>query len=156
MVYEWGTLSFKVPAQVVGQAVEELIVANGGACPPAKFVEAARSKHSALHPLLPWDDAKAAELHRIHTARCIIKSLKIVMQDSEERPPAFLHVRVLNDTGVNEGYAGFEQVVRDVNLRDQALSEALKYLNGFKNRYRHINELRPVFAAIEEVESVLV
>jgi hypothetical protein len=43
--------------------------------------------------------------------------------------------------------------LNDVDLRQQALENALALLRGVQARYRHLEELAHVFAALEKVEA---
>lgn len=151
MVYEWGSRRFGVDPQQVGETVTRLAKENGGVCPPGALVEASRPEDAPTHKLFTWDDVSAAESWRRQEARQVVKSLRVVTEDTKARPSAFVHVSVVTSDGPREGYRPFYEVVADDDMRQQALAEALQYLNGFRRRYRHLNELQPVLDAIEEV-----
>lgn len=154
MIYEWGSRRHRVDAQVVGETVERLADANGGVCPPAALVDDARPDTSPIHELFEWDDHRAAESHRRHQARRVINVLVVTDTDRDDtQRPAFIHVKTLDPDGLREGYQQFHDVVADDGLRDQAIAEALRYLNGFRRRYNHLTALGPVFDAIDRVEA---
>lgn len=151
MIYEWGQRSFGVDANVVGTIVERIAKENDGVCPPALLVDEARTKDSALHGLFTWDNRKAADEWRKQEARQVVKALVVVVDDSEIRPPAFVHVRVSTDNGEREGYSATLDVIKDPALRSQALHEAIVTLRGFRRRYEALTELQPVWEALDAV-----
>ena len=154
MVYEWGSRRFGVDPQLVGETVATLAQENGGVCPPAALVDASRPQDAPTHKLFTWDDDAAAEAWRRQEARNVVRCLRVVSEGSKAKPSAFLHVNIVSGDGPKEGYAPFATVVADDGMRDQALKEALSYLNGFRRRYRHLQELSPVLDAIEQVARV--
>lgn len=151
MVYEWGSRRFGVDPQLVGETVATLAQENGGVCPPSALVEVSRPQGAPTHKLFTWDDDAAAEAWRRQEARNVVRCLRVVSEGSKAKPSAFLHVNVVSGEGPREGYAPFATVVQNDDLRGQALKEALSYLNGFRRRYRHLQELAPVIEAIEQV-----
>ena len=152
MVYEWGSRRFGVDPQAVGETVTRLARQNGGVCPPSLLVDESRPPESPTHKLFTWDDVSAAESWRRQEARQVVKSLRVITEETRSKPSAFVHVTVHTEDGPREGYKPFYEVVANEEHRAQALAEALQYLNGFRRRYRHLNELQPVFDAIDAVE----
>lgn len=157
MIYEWGvSRRYPIEAQFVGETVARLVQNSGGVCPPGLLVEKARPPRSRLHQLFEWDDDLAADSWRRHQARDIIGSLRIHIEESDSRPPAFVHVRVKNDKNpskVQEGYAETMKVVEQDDLRDQVLGEALRQLNALRRRFESLGELQPVWAALDDITS---
>lgn len=154
--YQWGKRSFGVPAQEVGDAVEKLSAAHGGVCPPSALVEEARPTRSPLHRLFTWDDTRAAEAWRRHEARKVVGALVLRVADREgPAAPAFVHVRTVTPDEVREGYRATVDVV-DEGDADRAfvLAEALRMLHGLRRRYEAVETLRPVWHALDEVDSV--
>ena len=153
MIYEWGKRRFSVPAQEVGEAIDYLRNANGGVCPPSALVEEARPKASPLHPLFTWDNKTAAESWRRQEARQVINAVVMIDERTEEVRPAFLHITLTEDDELREGYAPFDVVLSDEDSRRQVIDEALRYLNGFKRRFAHLSEFRPVLDVIDELQA---
>lgn len=152
MIYEWGQRSFGVDANIVGATVERLAKENDGVCAPALLVAEARPRDSVLHGLFTWNNRKAADEWRKQEARQVVKSLVVVVDDSDARPPAFVHIRVDTDDGEREGYSATLDVIKDVDLRAQALNEAVATLRGFRRRYEALTELQPVWEALDAIE----
>lgn len=155
MIYDWNSgRSRRLSAQYVGETVEALAQRNGGVCPPAALVDEARPPKSPLHPIIfRLDTDQAAESWYQQEARQLINDIVIVVEDSPVRPAAFISVKVIDAEGGHQGYAPREFVLSTPDLREQALEEALRSLNGWRRRYRHLKELAPVFEAIDEIEA---
>ncbi len=152
-VYEWGRRSYAVPAPVVAETVEG-IATREGCCPPARLVAEAESEVSPLHRLFTWDDNAAAGHWRTHEARQIIGAItvRVIVGDTESRGPAFAsvgHTSVTMDRG--EGYRSIGVVMRDKAWKEEALAEALSRLDACRARYETLEELAPVWAAMESI-----
>ena len=155
MIYQWHEARrHKADPQQIGELVEELSKSGSGHQTAPALVEAARDATSPAHDLFEWDDSLAGEQWRVHQARRIIGSLQVEVLDSRGETaltPAFYHVRVNESGEVHEGYRPQVEVLANENFRQQALAEALRYLNGFRRRFRQLEELKPLFDVIDEI-----
>lgn len=79
-------------AQVIGPVLGSL--AERGPVTARDVVEAAHSTNSPLHKYFEWDDAKAADLHRIGVAREMVKTVRVRIVSSGDRFPATQHAKV--------------------------------------------------------------
>jgi hypothetical protein len=154
--YTWSEGSrFPVQAQVAGEALEDIRERHGDCLKPAVVVEESRPDVAPLHPCFEWQDEKAAELYREDQARRVIRSVRVLhepMPDGEVRAPTIAYVSVrLPESG--PVYLTTARVLSDVDLRQQALENALALFRGVQARYRHLEELAEVFAALEKVEA---
>lgn len=152
-VYEWGRRSYVVPAPVVAETVEG-IASREGCCPPGRLVAEAENVASPLHRLFTWDDDAAADHWRTHEARQIIGAItvRVIVGDTESRGPAFAsvgHTSVTMDRG--EGYRSISVIMRDPAWKKEALAEALARLDACRVRYEALEELAPVWAAMETI-----
>lgn len=112
-----------------------------------RVVEWAREHaDSALHSQFEWDDTKAAEEYRIWQARKTI-AIHIVTQEGERR---FISLSI--DRADGGGYRDVEDVMRQRELRDVALHDALMELRRVRARYQHLKELAAVWSAVRHVE----
>lgn len=145
-VYKAGS-RFPAPAQAVGERLEA-ITARAGSITPRDVVEDARDPGSPLHPLITWDDAVAAEEHRLAQARRILRSVYPVHVDAEGRERPVLGW--INATVPDEGrvYVTTVRAVTDEELRGQVLEEAMDAMRSLQARYQHIAELEDVFHAM--------
>jgi len=151
MEYAWNR-GRSVPAQVFGEAVERLSDENGGVCPTWAVVDEARPDDNALHPMFEWDDWAAAESYRREQARHHMRELRIVRIDDDGEPQelqALVHIVRPSESGHVEGYRLTTLVVEDDDEREQMLSEAKSGLRAWRRRYRHLSQLRSVFAVID-------
>lgn len=150
--YEWrGGRSFKVPADAVGTAVER-IAKRDGVCHPSSLVEEARPETSALHPLFEWNDRVAAEAHRVSQARHALTSLRIVVIEGKNEPPAFLSVTVTRQEEDCEGYAPIRSIRDDAELRHQVIDKEWTQIKGWLDRTSWIPEFQPLRDAMAAVE----
>ena len=107
-----------VQAQVAGDELERIRIANGGQLDAKQVVEEARPGGAPLHAAFNWDDSTAAELWRIREARHLIQSVRILVVGSKTER-AFVNIRL-------EG-AQYYQATR-VAIRNK--SEWLAAVNG--------------------------
>ena len=102
-IYSWKTYNREVPAQDVGERIEELAERDGQVTKQS-LLEDARPAGATLHPLYEWDDAKAAEKYRLSQSGEILNNLTIVhveVTEQEEPKPvrAFVNVSSGKITG---------------------------------------------------------
>lgn len=151
VAYRWrsGT-RFGGDPQKVGEAIDDLAAKNGGTCSPRDLVRAARRPRHACHDLIEWDDAVAAEEHRVTQARRIIRSVTVVEGDEPEggSAPAFVAVR---REGGHGGYMRTADAVAAPDLRATVLDDALRQLRGLEARYGHLAELAGVWEELNRV-----
>lgn len=122
--------------QQIGEALEAIRVENGGQLHPQAVVQGARSPKSLLHRHFEWDDAKAAEAHRLDQARALIRSIRII-DDDDRSKPAFLSIR--NDDGI--AYRAIAEVLTSRHLRERLLEQAQRDLDSWTARYRELKEI---------------
>lgn len=84
-----------------------------GRLTPDLVVDAARDPEHPLHARFEWDDGKAAQAHRIATARRLIASAQIRIRYSKVVLSAPAYVR---DPAAESGVQGYRSVVK---LRDE-------------------------------------
>jgi hypothetical protein len=80
----------KADPQKIGEELEKIAGNNQGMLKADAVVDAAKSRKSALHHHFEWDDAKAANAHRLMQARHLVRSISIEDVDTEEETPAFV------------------------------------------------------------------
>ena len=123
---------------------------NGGLLRPQMVVEYASNPKTALHSHFEWDDTEAATRYRIHQARQLIRVV-VAYTTKEQTAPTRAWVSVSTDRHEDGGYRRVAEVVKNVDLRLQLLEDAKKEMIGFKVKYKQLNELASVFAAIDDV-----
>lgn len=147
--------NFKTPAPEAAQEVQQIASRNDGLATPRLVVAAARPKRALLHDEFTWDDTKAAESWRVQEARRLLNHLVIVEVTGgveREVAPAFVSVAVGgDDESPTRGYVSVDAVLGDPELRQQAVFEALRGLEAWKRRYKHLSELKLIFKAVDQV-----
>jgi hypothetical protein len=56
------------------------------------------------------------------------------------------------DRATGGGYRGIVSVMSDARLRDQLLQDAMEDMEHFQQKYRHLEELAEVFAAMRRTK----
>lgn len=131
-------------------AVYEEIQSIGDSYTPQDILEYAREyEDSELHKCFDWDDSTAAEKWRIHTARQICCSLKVVVTQDKKEPISY---RVIQHDNEGKAYKPVTLTVRNDDEYSKLLKQAKAELAAFHKRYKSIVELESV---IDEIERIL-
>lgn len=112
-------------------------------------VKAATKSNHPLHKYFEWDDTEAAESWRQEQARQLIKSIKITIVREDNDEP--LNVRAFVSIRTDEGreYAPVMEAMSNRAHRSQLLADALDDLKMWRKRYKDLQELAGLFAAID-------
>jgi hypothetical protein len=124
-------------AQEIGEALDAIRLGNGGELHAADVVEEARDPKSLLHAHFEWDDRRAAEAHRLDQARTLIRSIRIVDDDSDRSKPAYLSIRAEDGTA----YRSLGDILSSSNLRQRLLEQAQRDLDSWTARYAELKEI---------------
>ena len=133
----------KADAQLVAQEIFSI----GESATPAQIVDKARDTKTELHKCFEWDDAKAAEAHRLQQARQVVCHLVIRETIQEDKPP----VRFFFKPGGAAGYQPTAVIVRNQDSYQNLLASAMRDLGALQRKYHSLSELEQVFDAIEEL-----
>ena len=148
--------NFKVPAQVVGETLEEL--AQNGDLTSARFLEVSRPEDAPTHNLFEWNDSVAAERYRLQQATVAINSVEvqIVNEATATVTPQAAFVNVVRKATAQPGsFAPIEIALSDENMRSTLLLNALNELKSFRRKYNQLSELSDVFLEIKKVEQAV-
>jgi hypothetical protein len=118
---------------------------------PQAVVAAARKKTSALHKYFTWSQKEAAEKYLLWEARRVIIAYVTVEITSSGPVKTRGYVSLTTDRVNGGGYRAVSDVLSDDEMAQQMLDDALAELEVFSSKYRRVQQLRPVFDAIEEV-----
>lgn len=150
MVYSWQNYAYKVPAQKVGEALEQL-EEKEGTLTVDNIVKAASSKKSVLHPLFEWDDKVAAAEYRKTQAGNVLRCL-VVKDEESDREPHRAFVAITSKGVAQKGvFINIQSALEDEETRDIVLSNALLELKAFQKKYKDLSELAAVFAEIDKI-----
>ena len=129
------------------QLVAEEIASIGESATPAQIVDKARDSGTELHKCFEWDDAIAAEKHRLYQARQVVCHLIIRETVREDKPP----VRFFFKAEGGSGYQPTQIIVRNQDKYQALLASAMRDLEALRVKYHSLTELESVFDAIEEL-----
>lgn len=157
MVYQWKRgARVSIDAQVAGERLDAIREANGGALTPAAVVSDARAATSPLHPAFEWNDAAAADKYRETQAAYLIRSVVVVVRETEEKPPsevrAFVSVVQHENDDDERSYTHVEVAMRDPSMRAQLLARAYAELQSWRKRYADLEEFASVYSMIDEMD----
>lgn len=133
----------KANAQLVSQEIASI----GESATPAQIVEKAKDIDTELHKCFEWDDAKAAEAHRLQQARQVVCHLVIRETVMEDKPPVRFFFKPEGATG----YQPTTVIVRNNDRYQNLLAGAMRDLDAFRRKYHILSELEQVFDAIDEL-----
>lgn len=151
MVYEWKSRAdVPVPAQIVGERLEQVRVQNNGRLTPRAIVEDARPDSSPLHAAFEWNDAEAAECWREEQARYLVRQLVVTMPERQTSEPVRAFVSV--ERGPGPYYTSTAAAMSDEDLREQVLGNALYELRAWRRKYSGLVELAALFTKIDQIE----
>lgn len=151
MIYQWKE-AFpykKAEAQKVGEFLETLSEKIGD-IRPSQVVEESKPKEAILHDYFIWDNDKAGKLFREEQARHIIKSIVVVKTINDQPATTRAFVSIRNDENERK-YINIDSVLDDEIMTQQMLSEALKELQAFRQKYSILQQLSCVFDAIDKL-----
>jgi hypothetical protein len=115
-------------------------------CQAKAVVNGARSARSPIHDDFEWDDAVAAEAHRVERARKMIRSLVVVIEEGNPEP-LFCNVRI----GEQRGYMPTRAALSRQDSREALLADAKADAQRFREKYKHLVELSEVVRAIDQM-----
>lgn len=119
-------------------------------------VEFARDETTALHGEFEWDDSEAAHQYRLDQARRIIRVNVQILPVGGRDIVVPVYVSLVQDRNqAGGGYRRLVDVMSDEELRAQLLQQAMKDFERVGLRYRALQELAPVFEALERVSRAI-
>ena len=84
-----------------------------GRLTPMEVVDAARDRGSVLHSYFTWDDAAAAQEHRIEQARQLIRGIQVVVMHDSKQIATVHYVRDPRADPAAQGYVSVSQLQRE-------------------------------------------
>lgn len=121
-------------------------------CSPEKVVQFAENPETHLHAKFEWDNEKASHEYRIWQARQIISLEFNIIKNGETEQETRLFISLKDDRKKEGGYRLMTEVLKDKDLRQKLLNEALTELIRIKTKYGHLIELTKVFIEIEKLQ----
>ncbi len=138
-------------AQEIGDRIEAIWEHKNGDLQPLDIVEDARKTSSPLHPNFEWDDSAAALLYREVTARNLLGAIvRVSINDELLSNPVRAFVNV-NRGPQERSYMPVIVAMRDPDIREGVLRQALNELSRWKKKYADYTEFASVIDAIESI-----
>lgn len=128
----------KADPQKIGEALATISDRSGGHLVPNAVVEAARDRKSPLHRHFEWDDAIAAEKHRLHQARSMIRCINVI--DTRTESGVIRAFVSIHDKG-GVSYRTMEEVLSSADLQAKILAAAERDLLAFESRYKALEDV---------------
>jgi len=146
MVYQYKIPSlYPVSAEVAGTELDRIYEKNGE-LKPADVVEESRPETAPLHPIFEWDDKKAAEKYRVEQAKHLMCAI-VRVEERKEQPPkeirAFVHAE--------KAYHPVRVVLEHPAMRNEALKDALRSMESFKQKYSSLEEVAGVIVEMNKI-----
>ncbi len=148
MIYTWKeAVNPGIDAQIAGEELERIRVRHNGRLDKKDVVDASRPESAPLHKAFEWNDAVAAEAHRLSQAGYLIRGITVVLDAKPDASPVRAFVSVMRDE--DRSYTSTAHALSDSELRAQVLRTALDELEAWRKRYSDLVEMAKVFAAID-------
>jgi len=140
-------------AQIIGEQIK-LIEKKFGEVTPEIIVDEARNPKNLLHNYFEWDNNIGAEKWRRQQARNIINHLIVIREykGNEKEIKAYFSV-MINEK--EKRYVSIEAVLKSKDFREQIISEALREIIYWKEKYKDYQELGLIFEAVEKTQKDL-
>ena len=125
-----------------------------GELTPKNTVDYARPAESPIHKYFEWDDARAAEEHRIQQARSLIKRVYIYTEPDSKKEQycvRYFHSVSSDESEKDRKYVNYYKAMNDEQLRDQVLKNAFRDMKSFSNKYSQFSELSSVLYAMNKL-----
>jgi len=140
----------------VERILEEIRQEHNGILRPEDVIKRAQDPESPLHERFQWDDTEAAYQYRLYQARQLIRVCVKVVAEADEDKPLRVYVSLLPDRRQEGGgYRTLEDVLESADLREQLLEQATHDFRRWEEKYRRLQELAQVFAAMRRVQKEL-
>lgn len=133
-------------ADAIKVELEKIRSANLGLLRPADVVKFAKNPKTALHSKFTWDDGEAAYQYRLWQARQVIRYVVNVVGPESEVVRVYASIQ--EDRNDDGGYRTLASIMSDEDMRLRLLAQAKADMVVFRDKYRQLVELVPVFEAM--------
>lgn len=139
------------------QAVAEEILSIGDEPTNHEIVEKARDEQSSMHCLFEWNNDVAAEKYREVQAGHIMRHLKITyvgINDGDAPQEVVMQPTRLfyGNPTQQSGYVSLPKIMGDADVYQALLERAKNELASFRQKYKILKELQPIFEMIDDMK----
>lgn len=137
----------------VREELEAIRLKHDGLLTEEAILNEAKLKNHPLHDRFTWDNTEAARQWRLEEARTLIRSVYVSIEQPKSGPVVVrAYASLPRDRESGGGYRAIADIMARDDLRGELLSSALNELDALKKRYSNLNELVPVFRAVDKVK----
>ena len=148
-----GKLNFKNMKTSI--AIEELkkIEIKYGDLRPENILKEAKNEKNPLHEVFEWNDSVAGEKYRLHQARLFVDAIVIKHQSGIRE----IEIRAFHSIITGEGettiraYHFIDDILRDKEMREILLIQALRDLKSWSEKYQELKELVGVIKKANQI-----
>ena len=153
-VASWRPDAAKFYNKANAQKVAEEICSLGEKAETSEILDMARDESKEIHKLIDWNDTTAAEKYRLEQVRHIIHDLRIVKIGLNGEKPKKINqpLRICYSLQGETGFRPTTFIFENADLHQQLLMTAKSELNAFAIKYAALQELKPVFEAIKNLD----
>lgn len=137
-------------SSAVEQELQRLHDAAGGRLIPAAVVDAARHPQSPLHAHFEWDDTRAAAAHRIHQARRLIASVRVVHHREHVTVRSAVFIRDPTLPANEAGYVAVKRLRTNEDAARQAIVAEFQRAVAALHRARSLAVVLDMSAMLED------
>ena len=138
-------------ANIVGNHIELLRKEQHGELTPEDVLKDAKNPNSPLHSFFEWDDGAAADQHRLHQARGLIRAV-VAVYVSEDKPAVRAKAYVHIPEPTVPHYREATHAMSHSKTRKMVLQRAWRELQAWRERYKDLKEFSDLIAVIDEVD----
>jgi len=147
--YAWNRRPKGAPkATIAGNYIASLNRKHKGIS-AEQLVEECRDAESPLHRCFEWNNPRAADEYRKAQARLVLRSLVVVIQESDDVEPVQVNAFVTFDD--QPEYVAIQSVVSDEDLDAKYKRALLDDLKSIKNKCQQYSEFGQVCKAIDRI-----
>jgi len=150
--YRWKT-GYSITGINPTAAATELmrIQSANGVITPDIVVAEAQDINNPLHSAFEWVENKAAHEYRKTQAQLLLRKIEVVITQPNNQVP--IKIRAFQSVVLNDQpqYITVNQAVKDPQAWSQVKDQALKEVQQWQNKYKHITEFEKIHQAIKQV-----
>lgn len=147
MTYKWKTGS-RIIADANAAAAQFEQLEKEGRLNAENVVSVNKPEDAVLHGEFEWRNKVAADEWRKHQARHLMNCLCVVAVNEESKEETT--VRALFNI-VNSDYESIGAIFKSESKTETLINQALRELMTFKQKYKMLEQLAPVFTAINSI-----
>ena len=149
-----GSRFKKIKVEDAYAELEDIKQDQGGVITPAAVVERAKDDTNVLHDGFEWNNDVAADKHRLHEARNMIRSIHLIREDKPVEPgvPIYHNVVYSNsseDSKQSKVYMSLTDIMADPIARDDLLKSAINEAIAYRKKYYLLSEISQISVAID-------